>query len=173
MEEAVHLIGSGLRPAVFILALAAVAGCGLAKPVPLEVPPGHRVVLGRIDVSTLDVREAAIEIVKEDGGFHHEVWVGVGLEDFVLALPAGRYRIGRIRAMRDRRTFLDDPVRDLRLAFQAGPEPAVYIGTIRLTVVFRERRVTVTDEYDRTVAALRARYADLPATIVRRLLVPD
>jgi hypothetical protein len=149
------------------------AGCALAAPARLDVPPGQHVVLGRVDFAGLDTGEVALEIVKADGTFREELAVGLGQEDFALVLPAGAYRIVRVRLVKDRRPVTGDPVSDVRLAFQAGPEPAAYIGTLRLRADLRERvRVTVADEYERTVGALRGRYADLPAAIVRRLVTP-
>jgi hypothetical protein len=167
------------RPARAGRRLAGAAGvwlltaCGLVAPVRLDVPPGQHVVLGRVDFAGLDTGEVALEIVKRDGTFREELAVGLGHEDFALVLPAGEYRILRVRLVKDRRPVTGDPVTELRLGFQAGPEPAAYIGTLRLRADLRERvRVTVADEYERTVETLRARYADLPAAIVRRLVTP-
>ncbi|MGH7268461.1 MAG: hypothetical protein ACREMB_26890 [Candidatus Rokuibacteriota bacterium] len=164
------------RPGGRLAGVAAVwllAACGLLEPARLDVPPGQHAVLGRVDFAGLDVGEVALEIVKMDGTFREELAIGLGHEDFALVLPAGRYRIVRVRLVKDRRPVTSDPVSEVRLTFQAGPEPAVYIGTLRLRSDLREQvRITVADEYERTVETLRGRYADLPMAIVRRLVTP-
>jgi hypothetical protein len=158
-----------LRAGALLLVLIS-SGCGLIKPAQLDVPPGHSAVVGRIDLTSIDVGQAIFDIVKEDGSFLHELVAGPGREDFALVLPNGRYWFLRVRTVKERGGFPNTAVAPLRVAFDVGPEPAAYIGTIRLEPDFRQRYgVTIIDDYDRTVAVLRGRYADLPAEIVRRL----
>ena len=148
------------------------AGCGVFGPVPLDVPPGHRAVLGRVDLSG-EVTEGALEIVKEDRTFEHALPVGPGPGAFAVVLPPGRYRIVRFRGAQQGKTFRDT-LWDLELAFEVGPEPAVYIGTLRLVATYgRAPRVSVTDEYDATLRALRRLYSDLPGVVTRRLISPS
>jgi hypothetical protein len=157
-------------PAVALLGLAAL-GCAL-WPAPLDVPPGHRAVLGRVDLAGFEVPEATLDIVREDGTFNATISAGPGRRDFALALPPGRYRVTRIVAVKDRATpsVIGWP---LRLAFEVGSEPAIYIGTLRVgSTLGTTVRVTVVDEYEDTLRTLRALYSELPQPVTRRLLTP-
>jgi len=155
---------------VLAVALAPALGCAALRPGRLDVPPGHRAVLGRIDLRS-GALESLIEIVREDGAFRHDLRSGLGQHDFVITLPPGRYRIARVRLLQDRQTLDQHPVRELRVTFEVGAEPAVYVGTLRLGEAFGERLlVAVVDEYETTVPALRARYPDLTGTISRSLM---
>ncbi len=161
---------SAASRAVSLAALLLLAGC-LAGP-RLDAPPGHRVVIGRLDISRLDATEAAIQVVADDGSLYDTVTVGLTPRDFAIALPPGRYRIVSVWAGRDRRVpdFWSWP---LRLAFDVGPEPAVYIGTLQFSSGFAsDVGVTVVDDYEKTLRAVRAWYPDLPATVARRLTTP-
>jgi hypothetical protein len=62
----------------------------------------------------------------------------------------------------------------MRVAFEVGDAAAIYIGRLEIErIVFaRELRVTVRDDYERTVPEFRARYPELPATIARALMRP-
>ena len=153
-----------------LVGLVGPAGCGALRRAPLDVPPGHRVVLGRVELSGFEATEAIFQIVKEDLTVSHDLRTG-RWEDFIIILPPGRYRVVRLSAFKDTRQFPNDPVWDLRLAFEVGPEPAAYIGTLRLTAVFNQRpRAEVVDNYEETVRVLRTRHPDLPEPIARRLL---
>lgn len=167
-----HFVGTGSRRVVLaLLSSVAAVGCGAFGPVPLDVPPGHRAVLGRVDLLG-EVTEGTLDIVKDDRTFEHALPVGQGPGDFALVLPPGRYRIVRFRGAQQRQS-VRAPVWELALAFEAGPEPAVYIGTLRLAATYgRAPRVAVTDEYEATLRTLRTWYSDLPAVVARRLLVP-
>ncbi len=167
------IVGATRTGAIALIALSALGCAGLLRP-PLDVPPGQRVVLGRLDLSAFDVGEGLLEIIREDGTFHETVRAGLSHRDFVVALPPGAYRVVRLRAFRDGRKFPNDPIWDLRLAFDVGPEPAIYIGTLRLRSHLGHRLDTqVLDEYDDTLRVLRARHPDLPDVVGRSLLRPN
>lgn len=154
------------------LMLVLLAGCAALWPGPLEVPPGHRAVLGRVDLAGFEVPQATLDIVKEDGTFNATVSAGPGRRDFALALPPGRYRVTRIVAIKDRSTSSVSGW-PLNLAFEVGPEPAIYIGTLRVgSTLGPAVRVSVVDEYEDTLRALRALYSDLPQPVTRRLMTP-
>ncbi len=164
------LICSGLGPAVLLLFAA--IGCALFRPTPLEVPPGHGVVVGRVELVGFPVADAALDILKDDGTFSDVVLAGVGHRDFALVLPRGRYRITQLRVMRDVGEG-DQATWPLRLTFEVGTEPAAYIGTLRLSATFGQAiRVSVADEYEDTLRAVRALYTGLPEPVARRLLTP-
>ena len=50
----------------------------------------------------------------------------------------------------------------------------MYVGTLQIerVVFLRQLRVTVEDEYESAVPAIRARYPELPPTITRSLMRP-
>ena len=168
--------GRRRRPAVVHAALAGLvilAGCGLIRPRPLDVAPGQHVVLGRVDLTLFDAREVLVDIVREDGAFSTEFYVGFGAGNFAMALPPGHYRLGQVRTVDQRLSFPNTEPRYLRVVFDVGPEPAVYVGTLRLTLVSdRTVTVTVVDEYATTVPALRALYTNIPADVARALFRP-
>lgn len=163
----------GALLALGIWSLAGV-GCAALAPAPLEVPPGHRVVLGRIDLSQFGAQEALLEIDREGGGFRLDLPVGLGQRDLAITLPPGRYRILRVRLVNDRQTSPTHPLLEAGIAFEVGPEPAVYVGTLRLFSDLAARRVafTVADEYDETVPRLRARHPGIGEPIARSLFHP-
>jgi len=147
-------------------------GCAAFGPTALDVPPGHRAVLGRVELSLPDTIQGTLDIVKDDRTFEVGLAVATGRE-FAVALPPGRYRIVRLRAAGDRQSY-SNPIWDLRATFEVGPEPAVYIGTLRIVATSGLAvRVTVHDEYEDTVRVLRRLYSDLPGAVARRLLSPS
>ena len=151
--------------------LLAAVGCAALRPAPLDVLPGFRIVLCRMDVSRLDAPGALIEILSADGAVAQELRAGWGQRDFAFALPPGRYGIFRVRVLADDRQIPAYPIRYVRVGFEVGPEPAVYLGTLRLTPFLGDRLgVEVVDEYDDTVARLRAWYPEIPGTIARSLM---
>lgn len=155
------------------LCLVGVVGCALARPTPLDLPPGHRAVLGRIDLSRFEALEALLEIVREDGAFRHDLRMGLGRRDFAITLPPGHYRIFRVRLVDDRQTSPTQTIREIRVAFDVGPEPTVYIGTLQLISTFAQKlHVSVLDEFDDTVPALRARHPDIAEPVARSLFRP-
>jgi len=179
METARHMTAS-LRSwvpwwvAVPVVLLVGVGGCALVQPRPLDVPPGHRVVLGRVDLFGFVGREGVLEIVKEDGTFSHGLVAGPGAREFAIVLPPGRYRIVGLRATNYPRTFPPGgPVWNLDLSFEVVSDPAVYIGTLRVTSGFGEDlEVVVADESEDTIRVLSAWYPNLPRPIARALAVP-
>jgi hypothetical protein len=160
------------RAALLIAALAAF-GCAALGPVPFDVAPGQRAVLGRVDLGGFEVPEGVLEIVKEDRSFDYALPIRLGQRDFAISLPPGRYRVLGLRATKDRDSTPNDNVWPLRLTFEVGPEPAVYIGTLRLASRFgRDVRVSIVDEYDDTVRVLSRFYTGLPEPVAHRLLQP-
>jgi hypothetical protein len=172
MEEA-RRVGGG-RPAAALLVLwLAAAGCGLMRPAPLDVPPGQRVVLGRVDLTATDIPEGFIEIVRDDGTFDYALPISRGTSDFAILLPPGRYRIARLRGGKDGPTVPNQVVWDVNpVTFEVGAEPAVYIGTLRFNLAFGRFRVVVVDEFDQTLQVVRRWHPDLPAPVVRSLASP-
>jgi hypothetical protein len=136
----------------------------------LEVPPGHRVVLAGVDLRRLDVLGGLLEIVREDGVVRLDVPLQRDQTAFAVTLPPGRYRIARFNGTDSPSLTRLPPSFALRGTFEVGDAPAVYVGTLRLIQDrFATFRLEVADDYQRTVDALRARYRDLPATVVRGL----
>jgi hypothetical protein len=156
-----------------VLVLSGLAGCGAFAPQPVDVAPGHHVVLGRVDLSALEVSEGIVDIARQDGQFNHELRIGLGAAEFAVGLPPGRYRIFRFRGAKDGRTLSDDYIRYLNVGFDVGDAPAVYIGTLRVFSDFGPvARVTVLDEMEATLRVLRGRYSDVPPTPIRSLMTP-
>jgi hypothetical protein len=148
------------------------AGCGVLRPQPIDVAPGQRVVLGRIDLSAMDVTHGIVEVVRQDGTYNRELTVGLDVAEFAVGMPPGRYRIVRFRGAKDGRT-LSEFIRYLNVGFDVGDEPAVYIGTLRMHSGFGVTvRATVVDEMEATLRVLRSRYSDVPATATRALMIP-
>jgi len=150
-----------------------VAGCGAFRSAPLDVPPGHQAVLGEVIVRGFSVPSVVLDIVREDGGYRHELPVDAGRSQFVITLPPGRYRVARLRINDSGRTFPDEAWFQIGVGFEVGGA-AVYVGTLQIErVVFgRQLRVAVQDEYDRTVPALRARHPELPPVVAKALMRP-
>ncbi len=153
--------------------LAVALGCAALRPAPLDLLPGQRVVLGRIDVSRLEASEAVVEIVKEDGSYWQDLRVSASPQEFVVGLPPGRYRVARVRLLVDRPGSPNNTVWRLGVAFEVGDAPAVYVGTLRLVSrLAAEPVVRVDDEYADTVRAVRAHYTEIPAPVARVLMTP-
>jgi hypothetical protein len=154
--------------------LAAVAGCAALGPQPLDVAPGQRVVIGRVDLSAVDVPAGLVDVVRQDGGFNLEIQVSQDGGEFAVGLPPGRYRIVQFRGSKDARTMSDQFILYVNVAFDVGDAPAIYIGTLRLHTAFSGRaRATVLDEMEGTLRVLRSRYSDLPADPTRALMTPS
>ena len=152
-------------------ALLAPAACAVVGPAMLDVPPGHHAVLGRVELGGFVPPEGVVDLEKVDGTFGQQLPIGAGERDFAIGLPPGRYRVVALHAFRTQRNVSNETVFPLGLIFDVGPEPATYVGTLRIDAEFGDRvRVQVADEYDQTVGRLRARYRDLPATAARRLM---
>ena len=168
-------VARGCRRGVAALAMAALAGTGCAafRDDPLDVPPGHQVVLGEVAVSGFSESHVTLDIAREDGTFRHELPIDLPRSPFVITLPPGRYLVIRLRLTETGRMVPDQLSHPLQIEFQVGGA-AVYVGTIQIDrVVFgHQLRIQVRDDYDRTVPALRARHPGLPASVVRGLARP-
>ncbi len=165
MEEARRV--SRRRPAALVLVLwLAAAGCGLARPAPLDVPPGQRVVVGRVDLNATDIPEGFIEMARDDGTFDYPLAISRGTSDFAIMLPPGRYRVTRLRGGKDGSTMSNQMVWDVSpVTFEVGAEPAVYIGTLRFRLSVGRFRVQVLDELDDTLRIVRRWHPDLPVVV--------
>ena len=157
------------------LALAALvtAGCAVFQREPVDVPPGHRLVLGEVVISGFSERSMVIDIAREDGTYRHELAVDAARSAFVITLPPGRYQVTRLRLNEAGRVQPDELAYPVRIEFEVG-DAAVYVGTLQFErVVFgRQLRVLVRDDYDRTVPSLRARHPELPPVVERGLARP-
>jgi hypothetical protein len=162
------------------LALAAVAlaiasaGCAMFRREPLEVPPGHQAVMGGVVVAGFGAPpHVVLEIAREDGSFRHELPVDAARSTFVITLPPGRYQVQRLRINENGLNFPEEAWFRIGVEFTVG-DTAVYVGTLELErVVFnRQLRVTIQDEYERAVAALRTQYPELPPVVGRALMRP-
>jgi hypothetical protein len=66
---------------------------------------------------------------------------------------------------------VEDPIRYLRVTFDVGDDPAVYVGTLQLLPGTGSRaEVRVVDEFDATVRALRRLYTNIPSVVGRSLM---
>ncbi|MBI4012824.1 MAG: hypothetical protein HY359_10970 [Candidatus Rokubacteria bacterium] len=163
----------GRLAVVLLMVGVAGAGCAALGPQPLDLAPGQRVVLGRVELIGFEGAEGLLEIVREDRAFEHALPVGRSASDFAIGLPPGRYRVTRLRAWKDREAVPTQVVWDLApLVFVVGPDPAVYIGTLKLGSNFGRVQVSVVDELEATLRVLRAWYPNLPAIVVRALVTP-
>jgi hypothetical protein len=163
------------RLALAAVALAiATAGCAMFRREPLDVPPGHQVVLGEVVVAGFGAPpHVVLEIAREDGSFRHELPVDAVRSTFVITLPPGRYLVQRLRINESGPSFPEEVWFRVGTEFTVG-DTAVYVGTLELArVVFnRQLRVTVQDEYERAVTALRTQYPELPRVVGRALMRP-
>jgi hypothetical protein len=161
-----------IRAVGLLMVVTVLAGCGALRPQPIDVAPGQRIVLGRIDLSAMDVTHGIVEVVRQDGTYNRELTVGLDAAEFAVGMPPGRYRIVRFRGAKDGRT-LSEFIRYLNVGFDVGDEPVVYIGTLRMHSGFGVTvRTTVVDEMEATLRVLRSRYSDVPATATRALMIP-
>jgi hypothetical protein len=160
--------------AVLALAALAAAGCAVFRREPLDVPPGHRLVLGRVDIGRLGLSPVVLEIVREDKSYRHELSLDVARTTFLITLPPGRYQTVGLRLADSGRTFPNQLSFPLRVPFEVVDAPAVYVGTLVVErVTFGQTvRAEVQDDYERTVSEIRARHPDLPAVVTRSLMQP-
>jgi hypothetical protein len=166
---------SGRGPGVALVLAAAALGAGACAGLGrLDLPPGHQAVVGRIDLSGFDRREAILPLVREDRAYVWELRVGPGSADFVIGLPPGRYRVTELRVADDLRTLADQPFRQMSLELEVGRQP-VYVGTVRLASRFGGVvTVEVVDDYEATLGRVRARHRDLAGPVARVLArVPE
>ena len=166
-------VGGARRLAALAVAALLVAGCGAFRRQPIDVPPGHRIVLGEIVTSGFATPQLILELTREDGSFQEELPIDFERSPFVITVPPGHYLITRIRVNEMGRTGPESSNFRLAITFDVN-DPAVYIGTVRIERVsfLRQLRVTVVDEYERAVPAMRGRHPELPAEITRSLARP-
>lgn len=159
--------------AALALATLAAAGCAVFRGEPLDVPPGHRLVLGEVAISGFGAPHVVLDIAREDGTYRHELAIDAARTLFVITLPPGRYQVTRLRLNESGRPFPEEGQFRIGADFEVR-DPAVYVGTLRIErIVFaRQVRVSVQDEYDRTVPAIRGRHPDLPSVVARALMRP-
>jgi hypothetical protein len=160
------------RLAGLLLAGWALAGCA-ALGGRVDVPPGHRIVVGAVDLTRFEDAEALLDIVRADRTYQQSVRVSPVQRRFVVTLPPGFYRITRIVLLDSGVATPNQVAYDLPVAFEVGDAPTVYVGTLRIIRDFDSRvRVEVLDEYDRTVPALRARHPEIREPVARALMRP-
>jgi hypothetical protein len=127
-------------------------------------------VVGRVDLGRFDSSQVVLVLAREDGTYRHDLHVVRAAPDVVVALPPGRYRIPRIRLADDQRTLKSPEHFDVRIEFVVGPEPTTYVGTLRLHSAFQAKLdLSVDDEEEATVPALRARHPAIQAPVGRSL----
>jgi hypothetical protein len=148
------------------------AGCTVLRREPLDVPPGHQVVLGEILISGF-VSAGVLEIVREDGTFRHELSVDRTTSPFVFTLPPGRYQITSLKILESGRTFRDETVFRVGAVFEVG-KAAAYLGSIRIerSSFGHQVSILVQDDYEHVVPEMRVRYPELPPVVERSLLRP-
>jgi hypothetical protein len=160
--------------AALTLGVLLAAGCAVFRREPLDVPPGHRLVLGGVDIARFGDSHVVLEIVRVDGGYSYGLPVDVPRTSFVITLPPGKYNVLRLRLGDSGRTFPNQTIFPLQVGFEVGDAPAVYVGTLQIERVAFARfvRTVVQDDHDRTVSEIRARHPELPAVVVRSLMQP-
>jgi len=160
------------RAALAVGALLMVA-CGAFRREPLDVPPGHAVVLGEIFINGFATPHLTLDLSREDGGFQEQLPIDTMRSPIVMTLPPGHYLINNLRINEQRATGPETTNFRITVKFDVGA-PVVYIGTLQIERVafLRQLRVTVKDEYERFVPAIREQYPELPAEIARSLAEP-
>lgn len=161
------------RLAALAAAALLVAGCGAFRRAPLDVPPGHRVVLGEILINGFSSPHVVLDFAREDGSFQDSLPVDAMRSPFVMTLPPGHYVINNLRINEQRATGPETTNFRIFVKFDVL-EPAVYIGTLQIERVsfLRQLRVTVKDDSERFLPEIRERYPELPAEIARSLAAP-
>ena len=159
--------------AVLVGAALGIAACGAFRPEPLDVPPGHRIVLGEIALSGFPTPHVILDFGREDGGFQDSITIDAMRSPFVITLPPGHYLIRNLRVNDQGRTGPETTNFWISVAFDADAS-ATYVGTVRIERVafLRQLRITVDDEYETAVPMIRARQPGLPSEIARSLMRP-
>jgi hypothetical protein len=183
MEEAQRMNRVGARAAgsdcprwprsLSVLALGAVlvTGCAAFRSEPLDVPPGHQIVLGEILLWGFSEQSLVLDFARDDGTFRRDVSVGAGRSRLVITLPPGRYQVVRLRVNDIGRAFPMVTSFPVGVVFEVG-RTAAYVGTLEIERAGfgREVRVQVRDDYERTVSEMRGRYPELPPVVERALM---
>jgi hypothetical protein len=168
-------VGFARRRRLAALAVGAllVAGCGAFRREPLDVPPGHGVVLGEIALSGFPTSHLVLDFSREDGSFQDSITIDAMRSPFVITLPPGHYVIKNLRINDQGRTGPETTNFWISVGFDVDAS-ATYVGTVRIERVafLRQLRITVDDEYETAVPMIRARYPGLPAEIGRSLMRP-
>jgi hypothetical protein len=161
-------VGPGQWGAALGLGVLVLAGCSMFRREPLDVPPGHQVVLGEVAIAGFSERHVVLDIVREDGSYRTELPVSAPRTEFVITLPRGRYQVTRLRINESGQSFLSEAWFRIGATFEVG-DAAVYVGTLTIErIVFaHQARIAVQDEYERRVPTLRRRYPELPSVIAR------
>jgi hypothetical protein len=148
-----------------------VAGCGAFRSGPIDVPPGHRIVLGEVRLTGFPTTHVILDLAREDGSFQEQLVIDAQRSPFVITLPPGHYLINNLRINDMGRTGPETTNFRIAVAFDVDA-PAVYTGTLRIERVsfLRELRITVDDEYETAVPAMRERHPELPPEIARSLM---
>jgi len=162
------------RLAALAVGVFLVAGCGAFRREPLDVPPGHRVVLGEILTNGFSTTNLALDISREDGSFPESITIDARRSPLVITLPPGHYVIRNLRVNDQGRTGPETTNFWIAVMFDVDA-PATYVGTLRIERVafLRQLRITVDDEYESAVPAFRERYPELPSEIARSLMRPS
>jgi hypothetical protein len=160
--------GPGRWTVALGLVVLVLAGCTAFRREPLDVPPGHQMIVGEVAIAGFSEPQVVLDIVREDGSYRTELPVGAPRTAFVITLPRGRYEVTRLRLNEGGRSFPEEASFRIGATFEVE-DAAVYVGTLRIErVVFaRQARVAVQDEYEKSVPALRLRYPELPSVIAR------
>jgi len=150
-----------------------VAGCSAFRREPIDVPPGHRIVLGEIALNGFPTTHLILDFTREDGGFQDSITIDATRSPFVITLPPGHYLIKNLRVNEQGRTGPETTNYWIAVAFDVDA-PATYVGTVRIErqTFLRQLRITVDDEYETAVPMIRARYPGLPSEIARSLMRP-
>jgi hypothetical protein len=161
------------RFAALAAAALGIVACGAFRPQPVDVPPGHRIVLGEIALSGFPTTHLTLDFSREDGGFQDSITIDAMRSSFVITLPPGHYVIKNLRVNDQGRTGPETTNFWISIAFDVDA-PATYVGTVRIERVafLRQLRITVDDEYETAVPTIRERHPGLPSEIARSLMRP-
>ena len=161
------------RRAALAIGALLVAGCSAFRSAPLDVPPGHRIVMGEIALSGFPTTHLILDFAREDGAFEDSINIDAMRSSFVITMPPGHYLIRNLRINEQGRTGPETTNFWISVAFDVDA-PAVYLGTLRIERVsfLRQLRLTVDDEYETAIPAMRERHPELPPEITRSLMRP-
>ena len=161
------------RFAALVAAALGIVACGAFRPEPVDVPPGHRIVLGEIALTGFPTTHLILDFSREDGAFQDSITIDAMRSSFVITLPPGHYVIKNLRINEQGRTGPETTNFWISVGFDVDA-PATYVGTVRIERVafLRQLRITVDDEYETAIPMLRERHPGLPSEIARSLMRP-